>query len=212
MPMKDRIRDILKKEKEIDKKIAELEHVLETESDPRVKADVTRTVIEELKKELLESHYDSLTDDLTGFANNKAINEVYNKRLLHSLKRKQCLSLILLDIDGLKGYNDRFGHLAGTELIKNFSIAVTKSIRKSDIASRYGGDEFLIITITTDADGVKNIVDRIDENIAKIKTVGDVKASASIGVAICKGNDESFEELFIEADKKLYKVKEARKK
>lgn len=210
--MKDRLHNFLNKEKEIDDKIADLERVLESETDPRVMSDVIRTVVEDLKNELIHLHYESLTDGLTGFVNNKAITEIYDKRLLHSLKRRLCLSLILLDMDDLKGYNDRFGHLAGTELIKNFSIAISKSIRKSDIASRYGGDEFLIIAITSDKEGVKEIVKRLKINISKIKTVGEVVASASVGTAIWSRNNESFEELFVEADKKLYEAKAQRKK
>ena len=209
--MKDRIEKIYRKEEEIDKKIREIEKVLRSDIDEKVKMSTVRAIVEELKKELVENHYSALTDDLTGFFNKKAVVEIFNKKLLEVASKGTNLSFVVIDIDKLKHFNDTYGHLAGTELIRGVSNAITASIRKSDIASRYGGDEFLLVCVHTKPEDIKKVIDRIYNNVAKVETGVAAAASVSTGYATMKDGVTTFKQLFSLADKMVYEEK-ARKK
>jgi diguanylate cyclase (GGDEF)-like protein len=209
--MKEHIQKIFNKEEEINKKISELEVILRTTKDPVLRHDSIRALLEELKTELIDTHYNALTDDLTGFLNKKNVEEVFDKIVTEAKKGGICISLILLDIDYLKYYNDNFGHMAGTELITEVAKAISKSIRNSDIAIRYGGDEFMLFCLHNSKEGGRKVVERVRKNISLIKAKKNIKVTISIGCeSVCADEITNYEEMFVRADKKLYEAKDHR--
>ena len=129
---------------EMRQRIAELE-----------KAEAERKRMEEKLIEL------SITDDLTGLYNRRRFYEVLNAEINRTQRYSGSFSLAMLDLDGFKEYNDRFGHTSGDAVLKSFANALQSTLRKTDTAFRYGGDEFTIIMPATDANRVKQIIERV---------------------------------------------------
>lgn len=107
------------------------------------------------------------TDNLTGFYNNRYFYEALEREIIKSQKNKTQLTLVTLDIDDFKIFNDRYGHLIGDYVLKEISNIIHKGTRESDILCRYGGDELFIILPETDAKSAAILMKRIVENIEK---------------------------------------------
>jgi diguanylate cyclase (GGDEF)-like protein len=103
----------------------------------------------------------SITDELTGLYNRRHFNEVLHSEIARSERYGGSLTLSILDLDGFKEYNDRFGHLGGDTILKLFSKTLKSVLRKTDITFRYGGDEFTIILPATNAQRVLKTIGRI---------------------------------------------------
>ena len=129
---------------EMRQRIAELE-----------KAEAERKRMEEKLIEL------SITDDLTRLYNRRHFYQVLESERHRTLRYGRSFSLAMLDLDGFKVYNDRFGHTSGDAVLKSFANALQSTLRKTDTAFRYGGDEFTIIMPATDANRVKQIIERV---------------------------------------------------
>lgn len=146
----------------------------------------------------------ALIDKATGLYNRNYLEQIIEEQTF--VDKLSIISILMIDIDNLKSINDKNGHLEGDIAIKLVGQVIKRSIRKSDIALRYGGDEFIILLFEQDSKGINRIIERIRKEIKKKSTT----VSVSIGVAY----DESFEgvkELIKVADKKLYEEKEKKK-
>jgi diguanylate cyclase (GGDEF)-like protein len=118
------------------------------------------------------------------------------------------LSLLVLDIDNFKAYNDKHGHLAGDEAIKIVGTALRRHARKPVLACRYGGDEFCVILPGTDAETAAAIAERLRASVAAARS-GDLTITISVGYAsVADAVFESHENLFDAADAALYVAKE----
>ncbi len=153
----------------------------------------------------------SVTDPLTGVYNRNMLQHALHREVGLSRRHRTPLSLILLDIDGLKAVNDRHGHATGDKLIRAIAHCVAQSLRETDMLSRFGGDEFAILLTNTDLRGAsvlaKNIRRRVEKTVSQ--SVDDaVKASVSIGIASLSRHDDHMG-LFARADKALYRAKRA---
>jgi diguanylate cyclase (GGDEF)-like protein len=143
------------------------------------------------------------------------LSNLYNRRYLdfwiyHEIKRAERFSskfsLLLIDIDYFKQINDKYGHLEGDMIIREFSEFIIRNIREVDIPIRYGGDEFIVIFPVTDKESLKIIVERIYKNLEVTEFKG-IKITISSGIAEFPTDGETWEELFSYADKGLYKAK-----
>lgn len=164
-----------------------------------LEAKVSRIVNERnLRKELSRL---SITDSLTGLFNQRHFYNRLKEEFNRAQRQNHDLSLILLDLDHFKAYNDTYGHLAGDEVLRNLGRIINKSIREGvDSGYRYGGDEFAIILIDATLGVAKVIGKRIQQALEK----GNF--TASVGYAtFTDGMSET--ELVSEADKNLYKAK-----
>ncbi len=164
-----------------------------------LEAKVSRIVNERnLRKELSRL---SITDSLTGLFNQRHFYNRLKEEFNRAQRQNHDLSLILLDLDHFKAYNDTYGHLAGDEVLRNLGRIINKSIREGvDSGYRYGGDEFAIILIDASLGVAKVIGKRIQQALQK----GNF--TASVGYAtFTDGMSET--ELVSEADKNLYKAK-----
>ncbi|MEM1577678.1 MAG: GGDEF domain-containing protein [Candidatus Pacearchaeota archaeon] len=168
---------------------------------------------EKFLSKLFEQLYFYATHDvLTGLWNKSLLNDILGKEVSRAIRHKKTFSIMLIDIDDFKKYNDKFGHLQGDEALKTVTGVIIKNIRKEDFAVRFGGEEFLIVLPETNAAKALNVAKRIREiiNNIEIKPVrknlpqGYEKVSVSIGISEFKGN---INEALEKADKALYKAK-----
>lgn len=134
----------------------------------------------------------------------------------HAVRLKSEVLLILIDIDHFKLFNDTYGHQAGDYCLKKVAGALTESIKRpTDLAARFGGEEFVIILGGTDSDGATEIARQIMENVSKLKIAHETSKTSnyltiSIGVATVSakiGIDES--DLIKIADNALYQAKDS---
>ena len=161
----------------------------------------------EQSKELEEKLYQ---DQLTGAFNRRA----YDRRAAEELERFKRygnpVSLLLLDADHFKGINDKYGHAVGDKCLKEIIKRTLALLRKADMLSRYGGEEFTIIMPETDKEAARQAAEKIRKNIEKIEFVykeEKVKVTVSIGVTEISKNDEKFETVFERADIAVYQAK-----
>ncbi len=149
-------------------------------------------------------------DALTGVGNRAALNEALAREIEVAQRHKRTLGMIILDIDHFKKINDTYGHSTGDCLLKALTRTAEKTIRMSDQVFRYGGEEFVVLLPETGLKGVKNLAERIRQNIEALNCVcngNHIKMTASFGIATLNV-DENEESFFIRADRALYKAKD----
>lgn len=151
----------------------------------------------------------SLTDPLTGAGNRVALNNTLEREINLARRHKHPLSIMVMDIDKFKSINDRFGHSAGDQILKEIVVELKKSNRNTDLTYRYGGEEFVILLNQTNEEGALIIAERVREAIESMEITYDtqkIKTSISIGVTTFCETDSS-DSLFNRADKALYEIK-----
>ncbi len=153
------------------------------------------------------------TDGLTGLYNHRAFQDSL-RRDLHRAERSGAeLSLVLLDVDHFKKFNDTWGHQAGDEVLKAMAKLILASVRAGDIAARYGGEEFVLILPDTSLDGAMLVAERMRKNVARLSVrIGNekLKVTSSFGVASVQGKTRGGgAELIERADTALYAAKRA---
>ena len=155
----------------------------------------------------------SITDPLTELLNRRYFEERISEEVERSKRHKQPFSLMILDIDNFKEFNDTYGHLAGDEALRNVGHVIRRCVRIIDIAARYGGEEFAIILPTTDKEDARLIGNRIREGIEGvtlpvIKDEGKAaELTVSLGIASYPADASTIELLINNADRALYKAK-----
>lgn len=147
-------------------------------------------------------------DGLTGAKNRRAFNDQLEMEFRRARRYSTPLSLLLLDVDKFKQFNDTFGHQAGDEVLKTVASVLMKSVRVIDFVARYGGEEFVILLPNTDTEGAMILSDRLRIKIEQASwTQRDV--TASFGVATLIDDIKEGSELTHAADRALYASKEA---
>jgi diguanylate cyclase (GGDEF)-like protein len=166
----------------------------------KISRDLLKIKNEQLKKL-------AITDSMTGLYNHRYIIDSLSDRIIEAKRYKQPLSVIMFDIDHFKKVNDSHGHIFGDYVLVRVSTIIEESIRKTDIAGRYGGEEYLIIFTNTDSKNAYNTSERIRKSIEKEKwEKADLAVTVSGG--ICELEDEDCPKLIMKADNLLYKAKE----
>jgi diguanylate cyclase (GGDEF)-like protein len=154
----------------------------------------------------------SQTDDLTSLLNMRAFNLVLQKEIACARRYASPFTLVMIDVDGLKTINDRYGHTAGSRLIKAVARSVRHCVRASDVVARYGGDEFVILmanTSTRDAIVPAEHIRKAIHNTTFTVKGKRFNASASIGIASFPDNVADPGEVLEKADDALYQSKQA---
>ncbi|MFT4862290.1 MAG: diguanylate cyclase (GGDEF)-like protein [Pseudohongiellaceae bacterium] len=166
------------------------------------------------KEQHLDSNrLDASTDHLTGLANRRAIDEALLREVGRAKRNHAWFSFALIDVDFFKRYNDSLGHQAGDEcLVKIAELIAANLKRSSDVAGRFGGEEFALILPDTDPEGAYNIAEAIRKQIASLKLTYTEKSddcvTISIGLITVAGAQiSSVEDLVKQADAALYRGK-----
>jgi two-component system cell cycle response regulator len=153
------------------------------------------------------------TDPLTGIGNRRRMTEQINKELERSRRTLHPLSLLMVDIDHFKHVNDDYGHEAGDRAIVAVSKALAGGMRSVDMASRFGGEEFVLLLPETEMDVAGHAAERLRATVAALSIAGDngerIALTISIGVAVSDPNGalDSASSLLSRADKALYRAK-----
>lgn len=150
--------------------------------------------------------YLASTDPLTGLVNRRRLDELLEIEFERTYRYGGELSLILFDIDHFKAVNDTRGHQVGDEVIAGVGKIAKLLSRKSDTHGRWGGEEFLIIAPQTDDVGALSFAEKLRVAIENGEFSGDVKVSASFGVASFRG-DQAVKDMLKRADEALYRAK-----
>jgi diguanylate cyclase (GGDEF)-like protein len=155
----------------------------------------------------------SMTDTLTGLPNRRAFDMRLALEFGRARRQGQSLSLLVLDVDYFKRYNDRYGHPAGDAALRTVAeVLMAAGSRAVDLAARIGGEEFAVLLPTTPIEGAADIAQRVQRLLAQ-QAVPHAESDAapfltvSIGIAAIHGHDESSSALLERADRALYKAK-----
>jgi diguanylate cyclase (GGDEF)-like protein len=152
----------------------------------------------------------ALRDPLTGLANRRALDERLGYEIARHTRHGESFSVLALDLDGFKAVNDRFGHEAGDELLRDAAAALVEVVRAQDTVVRLGGDEFCVLAPEQDAKSGPALAERLAAAIAEeVVTPDEPPASVSIGVAACPDHGEEAETLIDGADRAMYRAKAA---
>jgi len=154
------------------------------------------------------------TDSLTGLYNLRMFNEVWQREHAACERGRGVYSILMIDIDKLKEINDAFGHEAGNSALTLVAQSLQRSIRNSDHAARFGGDEFALLLPGASPEVAEAVVKRVRHNV--YKTTLDVRSrmircSVSIGVVNYPADSKDMRELLSIADHKMYRDKELRR-
>ena len=161
--------------------------------------------ITERKKTEEEIRHQATHDGLTGLVNYREFYGSLEKEVRRAERSHHAFGLLLLDLDDLKGINDRLGHLAGNRALRRLARVMKENCRASDVAARFGGDEFAILLIDADAERVQQIAQRIANRLSE--QPDEPRLSVSIGSAIYPADGQAPQDLLEAADRRLYRNK-----
>lgn len=181
-------------------------------------SDITeRKVAEEKVREATQLLRElSHMDGLTGICNRRFFDESLDKELKRAARERTPLSLVMLDIDFFKAYNDTYGHQGGDQCLKSFANALSRTLsRPSDFAARYGGEEFAVVLPNTDAAGALHVAEQLKQSVANLgiphlgSQIGPF-LTCSLGVSTIYPHEGSASaaDLIEQADKALYRAKQ----
>ncbi|MGZ8295392.1 MAG: diguanylate cyclase [Telluria sp.] len=151
-------------------------------------------------------------DGLTGLANRRYFDETLQAEWARAMRQKQPLSLLMVDVDNFKAYNDAHGHLGGDECLKRIAVAVAAEMRTNDLVARYGGEEFAVILPNQSLKGAAIVAERIRSRVEQLRLPNrfarDGRITVSIGAATALGaSDADPSQLVATADGALYRAK-----
>ncbi|MGD0618209.1 MAG: HD domain-containing phosphohydrolase [Bryobacteraceae bacterium] len=159
--------------------------------------------------ELTEALRSAQTDALTGLANTRALFLHLDAELSRCSRSGEALTVLVLDLDGFKQVNDRFGHLTGNRVLRTVAEALRGGSREYDLVARIGGDEFVVVMPGMDAISVSQKSDDLTRLIRRAcaECIGEDSVSVSIGRAIYPADGADAEDLLASADRAMYAVK-----
>lgn len=182
-----------------------------TLDDPELRALIEHLTVALANAEAYRRARDlSFLDELSGVYNYRFLIEAIERETRRAQRFEHTFSVIMLDLDNLKGYNDRFGHLRGSEAIRTIGEILSATLRRVDLAARYGGDEFAVILPRTDKGGALRVCERLRQQIRNYPFPGAGGAgviTASFGISSFPQDGKSSRVLLRKADRALYRAK-----
>ena len=169
---------------------------------------VFNTMVESLRKHHDELERLSTTDTLTGLSNRRHLMSLLAQELERAKRADRSFSILMLDVDHFKKYNDTHGHQAGDEVLARIGTVLRNSIRPYDCAARYGGEEFLVMLSGTSLDPARESAERIRKQVRAEQFEAE-SVTISIGVAEYPSHGDAAKSVIGEADAALYEAKRA---
>lgn len=162
-----------------------------------------------------EATANALTDTMTGLPNARSLRNHFDREVARFERGGRTFQVLMLDLDGFKGVNDRFGHKVGDRMLFEVGHVILGQLREYDFLARYGGDEFVAIVSDASSDEVIDLCDRIEAAVKSFKLEMDNGQVASVGVspgaAPYLDGGVTFDEIIANADKAMYERKSRRK-
>jgi diguanylate cyclase (GGDEF)-like protein len=152
----------------------------------------------------------SRVDALTGLSNRAGLVDAIEREIRRSERSRRPFAVLMFDLDNLKPVNDQLGHQVGDDLLRAIADAVRRNVRSTDVAGRYGGDEFIVLLGDTDVDGAETKAERLRTEIASV-VVGSAdrpaRTTASFGLVTFPDDGATVEDLIQNADLAMYQAK-----
>lgn len=159
-----------------------------------------------LKRERDDLRDFALTDPLTRVANRRALLHRLEHELDRHRRNGRPFAILMLDLDGFKPLNDRFGHEAGDDLLRDVAAALSRAMRAQDLVARIGGDEFCVLAPETDGPGAERLAGRV-RGVVRTVTAGAIAVRGSVGAAVFPDDAEDPIALMRVADARLLAAK-----
>ncbi len=156
----------------------------------------------------------SITDDLTRIFNRRYFNQRFEREIQRAQRYNRALSIIMVDIDFFKQFNDQYGHLVGDEVLRSTARILEKNLRQADIVARFGGEEFVILLPETNKNKARRVAEKLRSAVEKHRfkaegTTDMLQITVSLGVASFPEDSLKAENILAHADKALYQAKAA---
>jgi len=169
--------------------------------------DLTDEKMAQIKLEQLATR-----DGLTGLANRRCFDDTLLAEWARAMRQEQPLSLLMVDVDNFKAYNDANGHLGGDECLKRIASAVSSEMRANDLVARYGGEEFAVILPNQSLKGAAIVAERIRSRVERLQVPNRNAAAGHVTVSIgaataLAASDSNPSQLVAIADAALYRAK-----
>ena len=161
-----------------------------------------------------KADYEASTDELTGLRNRRFFQEQATRELDISRRYSRQMSIIILDVDHFKKFNDSYGHMIGDDVLRAMGRVLAANVRSVDLPARFGGEEFVVLCPDTESIGASMVAERIRKAVAEVK-LNDAdgqpvrQITASLGVATFRPGDADLAAVIERADAALYAAKAA---
>jgi len=189
-----------------------IDYIFKPVTAPILKARVKNHLELKRYRDILEKQ--SFMDGLTGIANRRYFDEVFDKEWRRALRSGEILSLIFIDIDFFKKYNDYYGHLAGDDCLRQVGNTLKNSLKRAgDLVARYGGEEFVIVLPSTSITDAARVGEKVRRNIESMQVAHQMSEASpyvtvSVGIAAVVPKINMVPASLLEkADKALYQAK-----
>jgi diguanylate cyclase (GGDEF)-like protein/putative nucleotidyltransferase with HDIG domain len=183
----------------------------------RLLETVSRIASDAIYKSLQHAETESraLTDPMTLLPNARCLQTQFEKELARASRNKSSFHVLMLDLDGFKAVNDTFGHKVGDELLKQISRVMREQLRDYDFLARYAGDEFVAIIPETCEKDVSELCERLERSVSEFSLQlaegKRARVGVSIGAACYPNQGDTLDQILIQADKAMYRIKAIRK-
>lgn len=151
----------------------------------------------------------ALTDELTGLVNRRHITQLTESLFMKTQKKFQ-LTVMMIDIDYFKNFNDKYGHSAGDEILVKVADILKKSLRDSDVISRFGGEEFLVIMPDAQLDSAQKLSQRIHRRLKDMELAKEWVEKITVSIGLCSAvvkDKNEMQRIITCADQALYEAK-----
>jgi diguanylate cyclase len=168
--------------------------------------------LDTIRHSLKEAEERAKTDTLTGLANRRALDEFFRAAQMKAMEVEDPLSILLLDIDNFKHFNDNYGHAVGDQVIRLIASVLRERVRENDLAARYGGEELIGVLPGADLETCHIIAERIRATIAECRitrrSTGEYLPDITVSIGIAQFRPgESMSDLIERCDRALYRAK-----
>ncbi len=151
-------------------------------------------------------------DELTGLYNRRFLEDYARKLIAMASRKSQPLSLVMMDLDLFKTFNDEYGHEVGDRILRQFAKTITQAMRETNLAARFGGEEFVVLLPDTGPQACLLVAERIRQTVARMVVPSGTdkplpQVTVSLGIAVYPEHGRTLEELLQASDKALYESK-----